>query len=78
MGLKAVVVTTITTTVDLDTFEKDVSVEVDDQSGLVEVSQDLLYATVLAGVHAAEGAVYDASPRLRRLYQEDEEENDGE
>lgn len=73
MGMKAVVVTTITTTLDLDTFDKEVDVEVDDQSGLSEVSEEVLYSVVLAGLNTTQNSIYDRSPRLARLNKAEEE-----
>lgn len=62
-----IVVTTITSTVDVDTMVPDHSVDINDVDGLSEVSRDVLGAVVLGGIHATDRAVRKEFPRVNRL-----------
>ena len=48
------VVTTVTTLLDVDSMEQEVSVEIDDQDGLSEVSGQVLGATLIGSMRSVE------------------------
>lgn len=54
--MRAKVITTITTELDLDTMEPAHSVEINDCDSLSDASADLLGALVIGALQAAEGA----------------------
>lgn len=61
---------------DVEEFKtKDVEVEVTDHDGLGEVSNELLYAVLLAELNSVRDMVFEAQPRLRRI---DQRANDAE
>lgn len=61
--MQAVIVTTITTHLDLDSMESRHVMEIDDQDGLSEVSSDVLGALLLGALGASRRAVREQFPR---------------
>lgn len=61
--MRAKVITTITTELDLDTMQPAHSVEIDDCDALSDASADLLGALVIGALQAAEAAARAQFPR---------------
>ena len=70
--MKARIVTTITTLIDLEDFSKEVSVDILDEDGIAEVSMEVLFATVYRSLGSAQASIKSKFPRPA------EGENDGE
>lgn len=62
------VITTITSEVNVDTFETEHSVDVNDTDGLSQVSSDVLYGLVLGGLTATRNTIFNRNPHLRAAY----------
>lgn len=73
--MRAKVVTTITTELDLDSLTSEHSVDINDCDGLSEISRDVLGAVLIGGLHATRAAVREQFPRAARA---DDESEDGE
>lgn len=56
-------VTTITTTVDVDTLKTDIQMDVDDRDGLHQVSRDVLGSVLLVTLNSATEAARESFPR---------------
>lgn len=64
--MKARIVTTITTLMDLDTLTPEHSVDISDEDGLSEVSRDVLGALLIGALRATEKAVREQFPGADR------------
>jgi hypothetical protein len=64
--MRAKVITTITTELDLDTMEPTHAVDVEDCDGLSEMSVDVLGALVIGALGAADRAAREQFPRAGR------------
>jgi CO/xanthine dehydrogenase FAD-binding subunit len=61
--MKAQVVTTITSLVDIETFETSHSVDINDQDGLSEVSREVMGALLIGALRSTETAVRRQFPQ---------------
>lgn len=52
--MKMKVVTTVTTLLDIDTMQQEVSVDISDEDGLSEVSKQVLGATLIGSMRSVE------------------------
>jgi hypothetical protein len=79
--MKARIITTITTLVDLKTFASEHDVNIEDEDGVTTAAgSDFTMAAVLSAVRTTEAAILEQNPRLRNIDAEaitDEEERDG-
>ncbi|HSV38714.1 MAG TPA: hypothetical protein VLI04_08140 [Nocardioidaceae bacterium] len=64
--MRAKVVTTITSELDLDSMEQSHSVDIDDCDGLSEVSRDVLGALVIGALQATERTARSTFPGAGR------------
>lgn len=72
--MKAIVVTTITSTIDLETFDTSHSVDIADEDGLSEVSPDALGALLIGALSSTTRAVRKEFPRAARIEDKQSEE----
>lgn len=72
--MKAIVITTITSTMDIETLETKHSVAIEDQDGLAEVSSDILGALLIGAMSATTRAVEKQFPRAARIRAKQDEE----
>lgn len=62
-----IVVTTITSVLDIDSMSTEHSVEVDDKDGLSSVSGDMLGAVLMGALGSTTRAVEKAYPRVAKI-----------
>lgn len=65
--MKMIVVTTITSTLDVETMEPTHSVDIEDQDGLSDVSREVLGALILGALHATERGIREQFSRVARV-----------
>ena len=63
--MRVKVITTITSEVNLDSFETEHSVQIDDVDGISSISSDILYGLILGGLNSTRGAILSEQPHLR-------------
>ncbi len=64
--LKATIITTITTTVDLETMKSSHAVDVNDADGLSEISREVVGAVLIGAMQATERTLRQQFPRAGR------------
>lgn len=64
--MKAIVVTTITSTMDLTTFESTHAVDIADEDGLSEVSTEVLGALIIGALGSTDRAIREKFPMAAR------------
>ena len=62
--MKVIVVTTITSIIDLDTMDSEHRMEINDRDGLSEVSSEVLGAVLMGGLNSCKQAVAERWPRV--------------
>lgn len=69
--MRAKIVTTITTLLDLDTFASEHEVHISDEDALSEVSRDLVAAAVISGLRTANNALREQFPMVAATLDEE-------
>jgi len=65
--MKMIVVTTIKSTLDVDTMKTEHEVDINDQDGISQVSSDVLGAVLIGAMRSATRGIEDKFPRSARL-----------